>query len=288
MPEKKQPRNLKEALKGKLSKKEMKILIASFDSVGDIAVIQIPKGLGKKAKAIGEALLSINRHFKTVCMVSGEHAGKYRVQPVKVIAGKRNKKATYKESGCVFTIDLGKVFFSPRLSTERLRIAKLIKEGEVIGAFFAGVGPFPIVFAKNSGMEKAFAIELNPEAFKELLHNIGLNKCQNKIEAIKGDVKKIVPKMLLGKCDRIMMPLPKGAENFLKEALLALKPEGGVVHFYRFVEKASGAEQALGEVRAAAEALGMETSILRAEKVRSFSASKEQIVIDFKAKSQNA
>ena len=50
MPKKKQPRNLKEALKGKLSKKEMKILIASFDSVGDIAVIQIPKGLEKKKK----------------------------------------------------------------------------------------------------------------------------------------------------------------------------------------------------------------------------------------------
>lgn len=281
---KKQPHNLKEALKGKLSAKEKKILITSFDSVGDVAVIQVPKELEKKAKIIGEAVLSINRHFKTVCMVSGEHQGKYRVQPVKVIAGKKNKAATCRESGCVFKVDLGKVFFSPRLSTERLRIAKLIKEGEVVGAFFAGVGPFPLVFAKNSGMEKAFAVELNPAAFKGLLHNIELNKCQHKVEAIKGDVKKIAPEMLLGKCDRVVMPMPKGGENFLHEALIALKPEGGTVHFYRFVEKEKGREQALAEVENAVEELGMEAKILRLEKVRAFSASKEQIVIDFWAK----
>ena len=103
-----------------------------------------------KAKAIGEALLSLNKQFETVCMVTGQHKGLFRVQPVKVIAGKKNKKALYKESGCTFLVHLGKVFFSPRLGTERARISKLIKKGEVVGAFFAGVGPFPIVFAKNS------------------------------------------------------------------------------------------------------------------------------------------
>ncbi len=276
-----QPRNLKEALRGKLSKKEMEKLIASFDSVGNIAVIQVPKGLEKKAKVIGEALLSMNRHFETVCMISGEHKGKYRVQPVKVIAGRRGKTATYRESGCVFKIDLGKAFFSPRLATERLRIARLIKQGETIGALFAGVGPFPIVFAKHSQMEKAFAIELNPHAYKGMLHNIGLNKCQEKIEPILGDVKKIVPERLIGKCDRVVMPLPKGGENFLNEAMIALKPCGGVVHFYRFVEKENGRKQATAEVERAADALGMQAKILRLEKVRSFSASKEQIVIDF-------
>lgn len=279
-----QPRNLKEALKGKLTKKEMKKLITSFDSVGNIAVIQVPKGLEKKANVIGKALLSMNRHFETVCMVSGEHKGKYRVQPVKVIAGKKSKIAAYKESGCRFEVHLGRVFFSPRLSTERQRIAGLIKENEAIGAFFAGVGPFPIVLAKLSGMKKAYAIELNPEAHREMLHNILLNKCREKIEPILGDVKKIVPERLVGKCDRVVMPMPKGGENFLNEAMIALKPEGGIVHFYRFVEKENGREQATAEVERAAEALGMQAKILRLEKVRSFSASKEQIVIDFWAK----
>ena len=279
-----QPRNLKEALKGKLTKKEMEKLIASFDSVGNIAVIQVPKELEKKAKVIGEALLSMNRHFETVCMVSGEHKGKYRVQPVKVVAGKKSKVAAYKESGCRFEVHLGRVFFSPRLSTERQRISGLIKENEEIGAFFAGVGPFPIVFARLSGMKKAYAIELNPEAHREMLHNILLNRCKEKIEPVFGDVKKIVPEMLAGKCDRVVMPLPKGGENFLQEALMALKPEGGIVHFYRFVERDRGAEQAIAEIEKAAQELGFETKVLRAEKVRSFSPKIQQMVIDFWAK----
>jgi tRNA (guanine37-N1)-methyltransferase len=279
-----QPRTLKDALKGKLSKKEMGRLISSFDSVGDIAVIRVPEELERKAKIIGEAVLRMNKHFRTACMVTGEHQGKYRVQPVKVIAGKRNKIANYKESGCTFKVDLGKVFFSPRLSTERLRIAGLIKPGEIVGAFFAGVGPFPVVFAKNSPMGKAYAIELNPRAVKQMEGNIALNKVQAKVEAIKGDVKKVVPKMLAGKCDRVVMPLPEGGENFLGSALLALKPEGGVVHFYRFSEIGTEAEKPLLEISAAAEKAGMEWKVLFRKKVRSFSAAREQVVIDFFAK----
>ena len=278
------PRNLSDALKGKLSKKENDALITSYDSLGGIAIIQVPEELQKKAKLIGETLLSINKQFKTVCMGSGKHAGLYRVQPVKVIAGKKTKTATYKENGCTFMVELGKVFFSPRISTERMRISGLIKENEVIGAFFAGVGPFPIVFARLTKMKKAYAIELNPQAHKGLIHNISLNKCQNRIEPILGDVKKVVPKMLLGTCDRVVMPLPKGGENFLKEALIALKPKGGIVHFYRFVERDIGAKQAIDEAKKIAREAGFSIRVLRKKKVRSFSAKIEQVAIDFKAR----
>ncbi len=278
-----QPRNLREALKGKLSKREMQHLISSFDSVGDIAVIQVPKELERKAKVIGTALLSVNKHFKTVCMVTAKHGGKYRVQPVKVIAGKKNKVATYRESGCVFRVDLGKVFFSPRLATERLRIARMIKPGEVIAVLFAGVGPFAIVFAKHSAAQKIFAVELNPHAVKQMKENIVLNKVQGKIEAVKGDVRRVVPEMLARKCDRVAMPLPEGGESFLGSALEALKPSGGTVHFYRFVEKAEP-EKPLLETKAAAEKAGMRAKTLFKKRVRSFSASKEQVVVDFFAK----
>ncbi len=279
----KRPCNLKEALKEKLSEKEMSLLITSYDSLGDIAVIQVPKELQKKARIIGESLLELNKQFKTVCMVSGKHSGKYRKQPVKVIAGQRTKTALYKENGCIFMVELGKVFFSPRLGTERLRISRLIGENEVIGAFFAGVGPFPIVFCRLSGMKKAYAIELNPQAYKSLIHNISLNKCQKKIEAILGDVGKAAPKHLKGKCHRVVMPLPEGSANFLDSALAALKPAGGIVHFYRFVEK-KDAGKPVREIKEAAKKAGFAVKILRDEKVRSFSASKEQHVVDFFAK----
>ena len=280
----KKPTSLKEALRGKLTKKEFSFLRTSFDTLGNIAILEIPEELHHKEKIIGDALLSVNPSLETVCMKTGAHTGEFRIEPVKVIAGKRNKVATYREHGCTFKISLGKVFFSPRLSTERKRISELIEEGEVIGALFAGVGPFPIVFAKNSKMAKAFAVELNPSAYKDMLENIKMNKAESKIMPILGDVRKIVPKQLAGKCDRVVMPLPMGAATFLKEAISCLKPEGGIIHFYDFVKKESAPKEAVEKIKTAVEKEGKSLEVLQWRKVRDYSFDTIQVVVDFEVK----
>ena len=175
------------------------------------------------------------------------------------------------------------MFFSPRLSTERIRISRLIKKGEVVGAFFAGVGPFPIVFAKNSKMEKAIAIELNPVAFKLMKQNIVLNKVEKKVEPILGDVKKVAPKKLKGKCDRVVMPLPRGAGAFLGSAFKALAVKGGVIHFYQFEPKDKPFNAPLKRIKETAKKSGRKVKVLRKAIVRSFSPKTVQVVIDFKA-----
>ncbi len=281
---KKKPRNLREVLRGKLSKRELGYLVKSFDSVGNIAVIEIPPELEKKEKVVGEALLSVNPRFETVCKISGAHKGSFRIQPVKVIAGKRNKTALYIESGCRMKVDLGKVFFSPRLSHERERISKLIKKGEVVGAFFAGVGPFPLVFAKNSPMEKAIAIELNPHAVKLMRENIALNKAQEKVEPVLGDVNKLASTKFRGKFDRAVMPLPKDAGGFLEATMLSIKPSGGVIHFYQFSPTDDPFSGPLKRIRETASKLGLKTRVLRKKMVRSFSAQTIQVVVDFRVK----
>ena len=55
---------LRQALKGKLNKKEMEVLVTSYDMVGDIAIIDIPIELEKKQKLIGETLLKLNKIFQ--------------------------------------------------------------------------------------------------------------------------------------------------------------------------------------------------------------------------------
>ena len=52
---------------------------------------------------------------------------------------------------------------------------------------------------------------------------------------LKGDVKIAVPKIRV-KFDRVLMPLPRGAENFLGIAISKLK-KGGMLHFYDFLEQ---------------------------------------------------
>jgi len=276
----KQPKNLKSELREKLSAPEFEKLVSGFDTLGNIAIIEIPKELEKKEKLIAEALLKTNKAIKTVCKKLGAHKGTFRIEPVKIIAGEKNLIAEYRESGCIFEIPVGKVFFSPRLATERMRIAGKIKKGEVIGAFFAGVGPFPIVFAKNSEMKKAVAIELNPKAVEYMKKNIELNKAEEKIEPVLGDVKKIAAKKFENAFDRIVMPLPKGGEDFLKEAMLSAK-EKGIIHFYGFVKREKPFTETIEMVKKTAEGIGKKIKILGKKQVREFSKETIQIVVDF-------
>ena len=276
------PKNLKQALTAALSPEELGHLISSFDIVGEIAIIEIPKELEKKQKIIAQALMQVQKNVKTVCKKLSGRKGRYRLQKVKVIAGKKSTETIHKESGCMFNLDITKAFFSPRLSGERQRIAKQIKEGEIVGVFFAGIGPYPIVFAKHSQMKKAFAIELNKNAVRLLKENLKLNKVTDKIEVFFGNVKKLVKK-IAGKCDRIVMPMPKGGEDFLKQAFIAAKKEA-IIHFYHFVERENGFSEAIERIKKACKKNRVECSILNKRRVIDFSASKIEAVIDFSIK----
>ncbi|MFH1391895.1 MAG: class I SAM-dependent methyltransferase family protein [Candidatus Diapherotrites archaeon] len=275
------PRNLKEALKTKLTKKEFSFLKTSFDTLGNIAIMEIPSELEKKEALIGEALLEVNNSIETVCKKTGAHKGKFRAEPVKIIAGKRNKTALYREYGCVFKISVGKVFFSPRLSTERKRISERIKKGEHIAALFAGVGPFPIVFAKNSKMGKAVAIELNPHAVENMKENVMKNKVEGIVDPVLGDVKKL-SKKYKGKFDRAVMPLPKGGENFLEDSIRYIKSSGGIVHYYQFTSRENPYELPLKQIKDSCEKLGRKFRVVEKRKVRDFAPNIIQVVIDFK------
>ncbi len=280
------PRNLKDALKDKLSKKEFVFAPKAFDSFGNIAIIEIPKELEKKKKLICDTLLEIQPRFETICSIESNHEGKFRVQKVKVVSGKKQKIALYKESGCVFKIPLGEVFFSPRLGNERLRIAKNIKKNEIVGAWFSGVGPYPIVFAKNSDMRKTIAIELNPIAHKFALENAELNKVnkncvkgEEKVVFIKGDVKRQYKKFP-EYFDRIAMPLPHTGYQFLEEAFFCIKTKG-IIHFYEIVEKGNFLLPQK-QINDSAKKQKRKIRIVRKAVVRQFSPTKEQVVFDIK------
>lgn len=273
------PQNLKEALKSKLTKDEFNFAPKAFDSFGDVAVIEIPKELIKKKKIIGETLISIQPRFRTICSIESNHEGEYRVQKVKVIAGKKDLIANYKESGIKLSVPLGSVFFSPRLGSERLRIAKEIKKDEVVGCFFSGVGPYPIVFAKNSFMKSAVAIELNPVAHEFAVKNAELNKCLDKIDFILGDVKKVYKKYK-NNFNRIAMPLPHTGYQFLDETFFCIK-KNGIIHFYEIVEKGNF-KLVEKQIKESAKRMNKKIKILLKRKVRQFSPSKEQVVFDIK------
>jgi len=208
----------------------------SYDILGDIAVLD-DKGTKKQALS----LLKNNKNLKVVLKRAGIFKGKYRTRKLSWLAGEKRKETIYKESNCLFKLDIEKCYFSSRLANERLRILKQIKNRETILVLFSGVAPYPIIIAKNKPVDEIYAIEVNPAAHKYAQENILLNKLNN-IKLYKGDVKKVLPK-IKKKFDRIIMPLPKDAPLFLNLAIKKLK-KGGIINLYYFFEEDNLKEQA--------------------------------------------
>ena len=78
--------------------------------------------------------------------------GEFRTRDLEIIAGDDKTETEYKESGCRFIVDVRKAFFSPRLSSERMRISELVNDGEVIVNMFGGIGMFSIIAAKRKNV----------------------------------------------------------------------------------------------------------------------------------------
>ena len=228
----KRPRSLKEALKGKLTESEMKLLGRAFDYLGEIAIIEIPEELHPKEKLIGEALLEVHKALRAVFRKSGKVSGEHRTRSLKRIAGTGTAETTYKENGCAYHFDAEKVFFTGRLSTERQRVSDLIGKKEKVLDMFAGVGPYTILIAKEHPEAKLTAIDINEAAINYLQKNAELNKVSEQIMVIVGDASEVASK-LKQKFDRIIMNLPAGCRGHIPAAVKSLKKKG-VIHYYFF------------------------------------------------------
>ena len=141
-------RALKEVLTTVLSADELESLYSSFDTIGDIIIIKISDALRQKKRLIGQTILEYLKPVKVVLMQKGPVDGEFRTRDLEHLAGENRTTTIYKEQGCSFLVDVTKAYFSPRLSTERLRIANLVKPNERVLNMFAGVGAFSMVLAK--------------------------------------------------------------------------------------------------------------------------------------------
>ena len=280
--------DLRDLLKDKLSEEELKYVPRSFDIIGSrsgaVAIVEIPKELEHKKKLIGEAIMMIHKNVKTVLRKLSERKTTYRIREYEVIAGSGETEVIHKEYGCLLKLDPTKVYFSPRESTERMRIAKQVKPGEFIMLMFAGVCPYGIIIAKyQPKIKKIVAIEINPIAYKYMVENIKLNKLEDKIIPVLGDVKDKA-KYWYGMCDRVIMPLPKGAYLFLDEAFNCLKPEGGIIHFYYWAHESDLYSEAIRIVKKYAEKYNRKIKVLDKRIVSPYAPRVYKIAIDFLVK----
>jgi len=222
--------NLKHALINKLPVSELDVLIRAYDIVGDIAIIIIPPALSHREALIGQTLLDLHKNIKVVAKRTGVYKGEYRIIALTILAGENRTETIHKEFGVKLLLDLSTVYFSARSGTERKRIADRVTSNEKVLVLFSGAAPFPLVIGHHCHPQSIIGIELNKIAHDYGKKNLRMNTSNCPITLINGDVSDVIPK-LNETFDRIIMPLPHMAQDFLSLALTVLK-NNGWLHYY--------------------------------------------------------
>lgn len=276
--------SLRELLRGSLPDELLGLVPSSFDIVGSrgraVAIVELPEELRPYWRLIGEKIMELHKSVKAVYRKVGERVGDYRLRELELVVGEEIREVVHKEHGYLIKLDVTRVYFSPREATERQRVASKVKPGEFVMVMFAGVGPFAIAIAKRQPLvKKIVAIEINPVAYEYMVENIRLNKLEDKIIPVLGDVRDEAPKFA-GMADRVVMPLPKGAYMFLREAITCLKREGGVVHFYFWDREDDLLRRGFEVVRKVAELHGFSAELLEARVVSPYAPRVYKVVFD--------
>lgn len=268
----KKPTSLKDYLKEHMAPEEIDKIRKSFDIIGDVVILEIPTELEVYKYLIAQAALQFTKR-KAVYAKKSEIQGIIRTRDLEFLAGKDISETVHKEFGCRILLDVRQVYFSPRLATERSRIAEQVVEGEIIIDMFSGVGPFSLVIARKK-MVKIYAIDINPVAIAYLKENIRLNNVDGRITAMEGDASSVLNELNI-KADRIIMNLPGKAHEFLPLALENLK-SGGMIHYYQFARNFKEPLEIIKKMT-----INRRIKIVNQRKVRSTSPGEWQIVIDF-------
>lgn len=277
----------------------------SFNIFGNIAVVNFPFNIKlSEKKKFAKQLLKERPNIKTVLEKCGKFSGRLRKMKIKHLAGEKNKEVLYKENNCVFRFNIGTTYFSPRLSNERKEIASLIKKTNRVLVMFAGVGPYSICIAKNSGAE-VYSNEINREANKYAELNIRLNGVSDKVELIPGDIKLIAKKItrfsvapptrpkrfslrsnrkevnkIPSFFDVIVMPRPKLKESFLKEAF-ALSKKDTKIFYYDFC-KVEDKNKIIEKIKNEAKKAKKQIKILKIKNAGEIAPYKVRVRVDFK------
>jgi tRNA (guanine37-N1)-methyltransferase len=277
------PQTLMQILESKLPPHLLASLPQALDVIGDIAIVEIPPELKPHELLIGEAILKTHKNINTVLAKAGAISGTYRTREFTSIAGENKTRTVHREFGCQYHVDVARAYFSPRLSHEHERVASLVQDGETVVDLFAGVGPFSVLIAKRNPTVKVYAIDLNPEAVELLKVNVRVNRVENRVHAMLGDARQLAATKLKGIADRVIMNLPETAIEFVDAACQAIKPQGGVIHFYAFIRSPDSTENLKQRFSEAVERSGRRAeSFLYAKGIRETAPYESQVVLDAK------
>lgn len=285
-------RMLRAALRGAIGDDEAALAYSSFDQIGHVVIVRVPDGLRHRRAEIGEALLGAVKPARSVYAQASVVSGEHRTRRLELIAGADEPLAVHAEHGYRLEVDVRRAFFSPRLSTERQRIAAKAADGEAVLNMFGGVGAFSVAAAMARRCT-VYSVDVNPEAARLCEANAALNsrRMAGSIVSICGDAREVVGRMFAGggagggagrpqiQAGRTLMLLPERSDEFLADAVRATA-DGGTIHYYAHVHadrKADAPREAEARFRAASP---VRAEIARSGIVRAVGPRYYQAVVD--------
>ena len=252
-----------------------------------MVIIKMPSNSRVSTSDVADAVMKRHKNVKAVFAQVTDVQGDYRLRGLTHVAGEKRTCTVHKENGCSFKVDVETCYFSPRLSGERTRTAKLVHPGETVVNMFAGVGCFSIVIAKHVHRTRIYSIDANPDAVQFMSENIRLNRVYGNVVPILSDAKTAIQERLRGCADRVLMPLPEKAVEYLPDAVSALKPGGGWIHVHTF-EHATKTEDPLEKFRLKMaehiSSLGVDFEVRFSRIVRPVGPNWHQLVADIQVK----
>ncbi|WP_336002511.1 class I SAM-dependent methyltransferase [Halorientalis halophila] len=250
----------------------------SYERIGEVAIID--EDDPDRARALADAIVDSALPVHTVLNRASKVKGDLRVRDWEVLASPDEAEAApteavHREYGCEYAVDLAEVYFSPRLATERHRVAEQVSAGEHAFDMFAGVGPFVIPFAERGA--EAVGVDLNARAIEYLRANAERNDVADRVTAIEGDVRDVAGEYE-NWADRIVMNLPHSAGEFLDTAV-ALAGDEAVLHYYDIQHEDDPFGPGERAIRAAAEP-EYEVTVETRHTVRSYAPHELNVVLD--------
>jgi tRNA (guanine37-N1)-methyltransferase len=262
-------------------------LPTSYDIIGTIILIKLPQSLYRYKEKIGDALLQTHSQVTTVCL-SAPVCGELRTRKVSIIAGKKQTRTVHREYGLRISVDVQTCYFSPRLATERKRVAELVQDGETIVDMFTGVAPFSVMIARYAHPKKIYAVDKNKDAVLLASENIRCNNVVDMVEAICTDAEELPS--FLGKkgekADRIIMNLPFSAWSFFPVAL-QIASDPCIVHYYDILPEET-IENRLAELCDMARHNKMKARCSSVRKIKSYAPREFYIGVDITVEKEDA
>ncbi len=256
----------------------------SYERLGDIVIVD--EDDPERARALADAIVESALPVRAVLNRASKIKGKERVREWEVLvadadddesgeSGQSPTETIHREYGCEFGLDLAEVYFSPRLATERHRVAEQVSAGEHAFDMFAGVGPYAVPFAKRGAT--VVATDINETAIEYLRANAERNGVADRVTAIHGGVREVANDYE-GWADRLVMNLPHSADVFLETAV-ALAGESCLLHYYDIQGEDDPYGPGERAIRAAAEPI-YDVTVETRRTVRSYAPHELNVVLD--------